>query len=58
MTGGFGKNLSRIFVAATDQIFAYDLVMGAISHDVAPLFPVAGATATGTDVDVEPLFRR
>lgn len=45
------------FVATTDQVFAYDLVMGALSDDVAPLFPVAGPTdATATDADVEPLF--
>ncbi len=45
------------FVATTDQVFAYDLVMGALSDDVAPLFPVAGpADPTATDADVEPLF--
>jgi hypothetical protein len=48
------------FVATTDQVFAYDLVMGALSDDVAPLFPVASssgpADATATDADVEPLF--
>lgn len=45
------------FVATTDQVFAYDLVMGALSDDVAPLFPVSGtADATATDADVEPLF--
>jgi len=27
------------FVATTDQVFAYDLVMGALSDNVAPLFP-------------------
>jgi len=31
--------------------------MGALSDEVAPLFPVAGTTdATATDADVEPLF--
>ena len=29
------------FVATTDQVFAYDLVMGALSDDVTPLFPAA-----------------
>ena len=27
------------FVATSDQVFAYDLVMGALSDGVAPLFP-------------------
>jgi hypothetical protein len=32
-------------------------MMGALSDEVAPLFPVARATdATATDTDVEPLF--
>ena len=48
------------FVATTDQVFAYDLVMGALSDEVAPLFPVARssgpADATATDAGVEPLF--
>ena len=44
-------------MATTDQVFAYDLVMGALSDEVAPLFPVAvPADATATDADVEPLF--
>lgn len=30
------------FAATTDQVFACDLVMGALSSDVAPLFPVSG----------------
>ncbi len=46
------------FVATTDQVFAYDLVMGALSDDVAPLFPVADTTnTTAIDTDVEPLFK-
>ncbi len=46
------------FVATTDQVFAYDLVMGALSDEVAPLFPVASpADATATDADVKPLFK-
>ena len=45
------------FVATTDQVFAYDLVMGGLSDDVAPLFPAAGPVdAAGIDADVEPLF--
>lgn len=48
------------FVATTDQVFSYDLVMGALSDDVAPLFPATGSSgptdAAGTDADVEPLF--
>ena len=27
------------FVATTDQVFTYDLVISALSDDVAPLFP-------------------
>jgi hypothetical protein len=44
------------FVATTDQVFAYDLVMGALSDDVAPLFPAASASGPA-DNDVEPLIR-
>lgn len=48
------------FVATTDQVFAYDLVMGALPEKVAPLFPVAGsrgpADATATDADIAPFW--
>lgn len=41
-----------------DQVYAYDLVMGALSDEVAPLFPVADTVdASATDPDVEPLFK-
>jgi hypothetical protein len=33
-----------------DQVFAYDLVMVALSDDVAPLFLVVGVVANDTDV--------
>jgi hypothetical protein len=33
------------FVETDDQVFGYDLVMSAISPDVAPLFPLAGVAA-------------
>ena len=53
--GGSGRNISA--VVATTVRSSYDLVMGALSDEVAPLFPVAvPADATATDADVEPLF--
>jgi len=40
---GRGMEEPAIFMkyrnTTTDQVFAYDLVMGALSDDVAPLFP-------------------
>ena len=30
------------FVATTDQVFDYDLVMSALSDEVKPLFPLPG----------------
>jgi hypothetical protein len=49
------------FVATTDQVFAYDLVMGALTDEVSPLFPVVRSNApvdmTATGTDGEPLFK-
>jgi hypothetical protein len=36
------------FVATTDQVFAYDLVMGALSDTIEPLFPVIEGTRRQT----------
>lgn len=44
------------FVATTDRVFSYDLVMGALSDDVIPLFSAGGPVdAAGIDAGVEPL---
>jgi hypothetical protein len=45
------------FRQATDSVFRYDDVMGAVSEDVSPLFaPPTTRTAAGLDDDVIPLF--
>lgn len=38
------------FSETTDQMFSYDVVMGALSSDVAPLFAPAVSSGTGTGV--------